>query len=277
MTLALVFSALFMGLAGSWHCAAMCGATSLGVVRACGGRSGGAAWAFQAGRLAGYAAAGAVVASGAAALAQLGAWSPAVRPLWVLAQAGALGLGLWLLWTGREPAWLSQLGRRPGGPPLPPGGWQRLSGPGKAALAGGLWAAWPCGLLHSALLLAALANGPAGGAAVMAAFAGASSVGLLGAGPVLSRLVSARSASAAGAGGPGLAAGDQAGRGAAAVRTAESASGPPRPASVAARVTPAALVRLAGLMLAAGAAWALGHGLWESLAAYCTPGAGAPL
>lgn len=277
MTLALVFSALFMGLAGSWHCAAMCGATSLGVVRACGGRSGGAAWAFQAGRLAGYAAAGAVVASGAAALAQLGAWSPAIRPLWVLAQAGALGLGLWLLWTGREPAWLAQLGRRPGGPPLPPGGWQRLSGPGKAAVAGGLWAAWPCGLLHSALLLAALANGPAGGAAVMAAFAAASSVGLLGVGPLLSRLVGARTAPAAGMVGPGRAPASQAGRSAAAGRMAETAGGPARRASVAVLVTPSALVRLAGLMLAAGAAWALGHGLWESLAAYCTPGAGTPL
>ena len=30
------------------------------------------------------------------------------------------------------------------------------------------WAAWPCGLLQSALLLAALASGPAQGAAVMA-------------------------------------------------------------------------------------------------------------
>lgn len=251
MTWALVFSALFMGLAGSWHCAAMCGATSLGVVRACGGRSGSAAWAFQTGRMAGYAAAGAVVASGAEALAQLGSLSPATRPLWALAQAGALGLGLWLLWTGREPAWLAQLGRRPGTPPLPAGGWQRLSGPGKAAMAGGLWAAWPCGLLHSALLLAALANGPAGGAAVMAAFAGASSVGLLGAGPVLSRLVGARAGGAKGA----TAGGGRAGP----------------------LLAPAALVRVAGLMLAAGAAWALGHGLWESLAAYCTPAAGAPL
>lgn len=261
MTLALVFSALFMGLAGSWHCAAMCGATSLGVVQACGGPQGRAAWAFQAGRLGGYAAAGAVVASGAAALARLGTLSPATRPLWALAQAGALGLGLWLLCTGREPAWLAQLGRRPGAAPVPAGGWQRMAGPGKAALAGGLWAAWPCGLLHSALLLAALANGPAGGAAVMAAFAAASSLGLLGLQPVVYRLH--RALSAAGAGRLG-------GAGPAAVLSA--------PGNRAAAVlAPHLLLRLAGLMLAAGAAWALGHGLWESLAAYCTPVAGTPL
>ena len=49
----------------------------------------------------------------------------------------------------------------------------------RAGLAGGLWFAWPCGLLQSALLLAALANTATGGALAMAAFAVASSAGLL--------------------------------------------------------------------------------------------------
>jgi len=51
-------------------------------------------------------------------------------------------------------------------------------GPLSAAAAGSAWVAWPCGLLQSALVVAALANTPVGGAAAMAAFALASAAGL---------------------------------------------------------------------------------------------------
>ncbi|HSI57651.1 MAG TPA: sulfite exporter TauE/SafE family protein, partial [Ideonella sp.] len=100
MTWALTLSALLMGLAGSWHCAVMCGATSAAVQRACsrGGRSAPAWWGFQLGRLLGYALAGAAVAASVAVLAQIGQWSPVLRPIWALAHAAALSLGLWLLW-----------------------------------------------------------------------------------------------------------------------------------------------------------------------------------
>jgi hypothetical protein len=72
-------------------------------------------WAFRLGRLspgagAGYAAAGAV-ASSVSALGELGQLSPALRPLWGLAHMAALALGIWLLLTGRQPAWLDRLGR----------------------------------------------------------------------------------------------------------------------------------------------------------------------
>ena len=87
-------------------------------------------------------------------------------------QLAALGLGLWLLVTGRQPV-LERLGRAI--LPHRPTAGKRMRGPAEAALAGGLWFAWPCGLLQSALLVAALANGPAAGAA-MAGFT-ASSVG----------------------------------------------------------------------------------------------------
>lgn len=54
-----------------------------------------------------------------------------------------------------------------------------MRGPAQATLAGGLWVAWPCGLLQSAVLLAALADGPVGGAGVMLVFAVASAPGLV--------------------------------------------------------------------------------------------------
>ena len=132
-------------------------------------------------RVAGYAAAGAIAASSVGVLAQLGQVSPVLRPLWTLLHCAALALGLWLLWHGRQPAWLENLGR--GARQLAPqqgaqGGWQRLQGPARASTAGLLWVAWPCGLLQSALMMAALANSAWGGGLAMAAFASASAAGL---------------------------------------------------------------------------------------------------
>ena len=224
MDAALVASAALLGLAGTPHCAAMCGAACTAVI----GRAGGSAPAFHVARLLGYAAAGAVAAASVGVLATLGQWSPALRPLWTLVHAGALALGLWLLLTGRQPAWMERLGRS-GRAPAAPGGWQRISGPARAGLAGSVWFAWPCGLLQSALLVASLANTPAGGAAAMAAFAGCSGLGLSAAPWLWQRL------------GGGAAAGGAA---------------------------PWA-VRGAGLLLAVGSAWALGHGLWTQVMAYC--------
>lgn len=226
MNLALVFSALALGWAGSPHCTLMCGAACTAVVR----RDGGWAQAgFHLARVASYAAAGAVVAASVDALGALGRWSPALRPLWSLVHAAALMLGLWLLWHGRQPAWLTQWGRTRHDLPDAQG-WQRLRGPARAAAAGSLWAAWPCGLLQSALVVAALANGPAGGALVMAAFGASSALGLLAAPWVWARW-----------GGGGTA-----GAGVVVWGT-----------------------RAAGLMLVAASGWALGHGLWQEWLAYC--------
>ena len=136
-------------------------------------------FSFHAARIAAYAAAGAVAASSVGLLARLGQAAPVLRPLWTLLHLAALGLGLWLLWQGRQPEWLENLGR--GGERIAPqghqNGWQRIHGPVRAAAAGGLWVAWPCGLLQSALLVAALANSAWAGAAVMAAVP---SLGVLG-------------------------------------------------------------------------------------------------
>lgn len=166
----LAAAALVLGFAGSAHCAVMCGAPCAAVTRGVPSRAAG----FHAGRLAAYMAAGALAAG---ALGALGAWResfPVLRPVWALLHTAVLAFGLWLLATGRQPAWRAV--RAPAFlAPAPASGrrgdgWVPMRGPGTAAAAGLAWVAWPCGLLHSGLLLAALADGPAGGAAVMAAF-----------------------------------------------------------------------------------------------------------
>lgn len=180
MDLALIAGAGLMGLAGSPHCAAMCGAPCGALTRRCGGTRPGAAWAgFAGGRLLGYMVAGACVAAGVQAFGTLGELAPALRPLWALAHVAAVGLGLWLLAAGRLPAWLGSVGRADA-PRVDSPGWQRMSGPLRAAGAGTLWLALPCGLLQSALIVAALASTPVQGAVAMGAFATASSLGLAG-------------------------------------------------------------------------------------------------
>jgi sulfite exporter TauE/SafE len=234
MDIPLLMAATLMGAAGSLHCTAMCGAACTAIAQ----RGGGDAltrsmFGFHLGRLASYAAGGAIAAASVNALAAWAQALPAVRPLWSLLHVAALMLGLWLAASGRQPAWMSAWNRPPqtlasagawqpvGGPAV-----SRLRAPLGAAAIGSAWVALPCGLLQSALLVAALASTPASGAAVMAAFALASSFGLV--------LV------------------------AAAWRQSLATPGALRWA-----------VRLAGVMLAISSAWALGHGLWQQVAAYC--------
>lgn len=235
MDLALFLGALMLGAAGAPHCAAMCGAPSAALLRGCSHHAPHAApAAFHMSRLLGYALAGAVAASSVGALAKLGQLSPVLRPLWTMLHCAALALGLWLVWQGRQPAWMESLGR--GGARLAPQkpdarGWQRMQGPLRASTAGLAWVAWPCGLLQSALVMAALANTAWAGAAAMAGFAAASALGLSMAPWAFARLA--------------------AGGGAAAMRVNTWA------------------VRLAGAALAAASAWALGHDLFHRVVAYC--------
>jgi sulfite exporter TauE/SafE len=187
MDLALAASALAMGLAGGPHCATMCGAAFGAIARpAAPARS---AWramaALQLGRLAGYAAAGALVSASVSWLTALGGAAPVLRPLWTLLHVAAVALGLSLLWRGRAPAWLASLGqRRVASPTQPVRFVARLPKSARVAGIGVCWAAMPCGLLQSALIIAALASGPWQGAGVMAAFATSSALALWAA-PVL--------------------------------------------------------------------------------------------
>ena len=237
MDQALLLSAVLMGLAGTPHCLAMCGA-------ACTAASGGGTLRrllpFHLGRLLAYAAAGALAAGSVSSLALLGQAVAALRPLWTLVHIAALGLGLFLLWQGRQPAWMEGLGRRRADAVLHREGerWQAIKGPARSAGLGLAWVAWPCGLLQSALLVAALANSPAAGAGVMAGFAMASAAGLL-MGPALWWRLSQ-------------------GRG-------HASGGPGRGTASSGRIA----VRWAGAALALASAWALGHGLWMRVVAWC--------
>ncbi|MBL8280231.1 MAG: sulfite exporter TauE/SafE family protein [Pelomonas sp.] len=210
MEAAIIASTFALGLAGAPHCTAMCAAPCAALI----GREGGvpATLAFHATRAAGYAAAGAVAAGGLAAFGALAGIAPVLRPLWTLVHVAFFALGLWLLWRARQPQWLAVLGRRAGPAQAASAApvWQPLATPSmavsmpasmalpasaaprpavlRAGLAGSLWFAWPCGLLQSALLVSALANGALGGAAAMLAFAAASSAGLVAAPFVWRRL-----------------------------------------------------------------------------------------
>ncbi|MBE7418565.1 MAG: sulfite exporter TauE/SafE family protein [Ideonella sp.] len=232
MDLALLLTAALMGVAGTPHCAAMCGAAC---VAAGGGTRGWPMVGFQLGRLLSYATVGAVAAGSVQLLGRLGQWTPPIRLLWVAVHVAALLLGLWLLVRAAQPLWVQQLapfraGAATGaaGAPVVLTWGRRLGGGARSGVAGLLWAAWPCGLLHSALMVAALANGAGGGAAVMAAFALASSLGLLAAPWLLGVL--ARDA------------GERSRRW---------------------------MTRIAGGLLVGASLWALGHGLWQRIVAWC--------
>jgi len=168
MNASLIAAGLALGAAAAPHCALMCGAPCAAVTR---GRAPAGAL-FQLGRLAGYAAAGAVAASALAVVAAWVAARPWLAPLWTLVQLAFLALGLWWLATGRMPARLLRDGPSPAVAARPCAPW-------RSALAGLAWVAWPCGVLQGALLMAALAGDALTGAAVMAAFALASAPALL--------------------------------------------------------------------------------------------------
>lgn len=222
----LILAGLALGAAATPHCAAMCGAPCAALTQGCGR----AASSFHSGRLLGYMAGGALAAL---SVTLLGTWSqaaPALRPVWTLLHLGFLALGLWWLATGRQPAFL----RRSSAVPVRVV--SRRARSVRAGLAGLAWVAWPCAALQGALVLAALAGSPQGGALVMAAFALASAPGLVAAPWVWARIGAAR-----GTNGGALA---------------------PRQVS-------ALGFRAAGAGLALVSGWALTHGLWERFAAWC--------
>lgn len=170
-----------MGLVGGPHCIAMCAAPCSAVV---GGEApaGSAAsaqalqWlpakkhrqrlaAYHSGRLLGYASVGAVAAMAMQSLAWLTQQTVALRPAWTMLHVAVLAWGLMMVLQARQPVWVERAGRTV---------WQRVAplvaAPGGVFVTGFLWALMPCGLLYSALLVAALSGGAAQGALVMAMF-----------------------------------------------------------------------------------------------------------
>ena len=197
----LAVTALLMGLAGGPHCIGMCGAACAGIGRTATGQSTRSLWTFQAGRVLGYATLGSLAATSMQGLGWLSIQSAALRPVWTLFHVAAALLGLMLLWQARQPVWLENSARkvwrgaraitgsvnggRTGGETGATTG--KTTGKSQHAaplLIGVLWSLLPCGLLYSALLVAAMSNSPLEGASVMALFALGSGVSLM-AGPWL--------------------------------------------------------------------------------------------
>ena len=184
MLFSLVWTALIMGLVGGPHCLAMCAAPCAAIVSplrtgervvaiqpAVGGGQRSASpdakrWlGFHVGRLMGYAALGAVAAYAMETVAWFSDRTSALHPIWVALHLAALAWGLMLLFQARQPQWVESGGRKlwgkvQHGVRRPAGTW----------LAGSLWALLPCGLLYSAVMVAALAGGVWQGAASMVAF-----------------------------------------------------------------------------------------------------------
>lgn len=204
----LAWTAFVMGVAGGPHCVGMCAAPCAAVTsvstsspvfivpsatRQTSAETDAerdispSRWAhifsFQAGRMLGYALIGAVAAMAMESAAWLSANTSVLRPVWALMHAGVLAWGVMLLVLARQPVWATGTGQSI---------WARtvarfrpLLAQKRAVFATGLlWALMPCGLLYSALLVAALSGGPAAGALCMALFALGSAVSLVG-GPVL--------------------------------------------------------------------------------------------
>ena len=154
---------------------AMCGAACAGLGQAAGDQRVRALTTFQLGRLLGYSLLGALAAVSVQGLGWLTTQSAAIRPLWTLLHLSAMTLGLLLMWQARQPVWLESSARRL---------WARVRrfherrGALAPLLVGVLWALMPCGLLYSALMVAALTSSATDGALTMALFALGSSVSL---------------------------------------------------------------------------------------------------
>lgn len=279
MLSSLILTAFLMGLGGIPHCAAMCGAACAAFLPR------GVPLVSLFGRCLGYALLGAVAAASFGTAAQWGRQFSFLQPLWMLAQALVLVLGLMLLLTGGMPRQLDGLGQqvyRDLRTRLNASTLFREGGPLRAVwplVAGMAWALLPCGLLYAAVMVAALAPDPLGGAMVMLAFALPGALGVWGAPAVLRWLSAWRSPAAVGVGA------------AAPVNASQSELAPVlwlRPARDAdgvaacageqersqwgpstAVVDPRWAVRLSGVMLVGMSAWALYHQVMDQWKAWC--------
>ena len=110
----------------------------------------GRACCFHAGRVAGYAVAGAAAAAAVQGLALASAQIAALRPAWMLLHVFVLAWGLLLLAAGRQPAWVASRRALVCGTAAA----HDAAAPSACWRTGALWVAMPCGLLYSALMLA---------------------------------------------------------------------------------------------------------------------------
>lgn len=199
MLFSLVWTALIMGLVGGPHCLVMCAAPCSVVVggkaaseekvvavRGLQSRQWLRAALFHLGRISGYALLGGIAAVAMESLSWVTSQTTALQKLWTLMHVAVMAWGLAMVVQARQPAWLERAGRSV---------WARVqpwvTAPGGSLAAGFAWALMPCGLLYSAVLVAALSGGAWQGALSMAAFAVGGAVWLL-AGPWLWQLGQSR-------------------------------------------------------------------------------------
>ncbi len=278
MLISLMVAGFLMGLGGMPHCAAMCGAAcSVFFPR------GLPLWSLV-GRCLSYAVLGAVAAASAGLASSWGRQFSFLQPFWVMAQAAAFGLGLWLLFTGRVPAAVEQWGqgifrwsrhrwrtRVTSSPTWVREGWV-------APLLGGMaWALLPCGLLYAAVMTAALAPNPVGGALVMLCFALPGALGVWAAPALLSRLRGRRPVG----GGPGtpvpviwmrretVKVSSAPPEGGSKGETFSGWAGQPAPAQSLDSNDVRWAVRLSGALMAAMSAWAAYHLVLAQWRAWC--------
>ena len=185
------------GLAGSGHCVLMCGSASAAIAPLAGSDGSLRALSLlQTGRVLGYALLGGLAASVGTGLFDAMTLTQAVRPLWVISNLLAVLIGASLLIQARQPGWLDQIGQRIGAntrwakdsgqqprSDVQPLRFYRRHARSRSTLrllaSGVLWAAVPCGLLYSAVILVMISATPGEGAMAMAGFAVASALPLL--------------------------------------------------------------------------------------------------
>lgn len=191
--MALALAALAAGLLGGVHCAGMCG----GIAGSLAASSRGSPWArnlaFNAGRIASYAFAGAIAGATGGLVAAAGPVMAAQLAMFVVANVLMLMLGLYVagwsravlrlegagvrLWRGLEPARRRLL---------------PINTTAKAVGAGMVWGWVPCGLVYGLLPLALASGSAASGALVMAAFGLGTAPSLLAAGLAARRVLAIR-------------------------------------------------------------------------------------
>ena len=186
------FAAAFViGLLSGVHCVGMCGGIVAALTAQMPARQ--RTWnlhlAYSTGRIASYAAAGAIMGTIGGAGLIFSHILPVQLLLYVLANLVLIGLGLYLAGLANQVARLEALGawlwRR-----IQPYGARFLPADtvGKAFVLGMLWGWLPCGLVYSLLATALLSGSAASGAAVMLAFGLGTLPNLMLAGMALKRL-----------------------------------------------------------------------------------------
>jgi sulfite exporter TauE/SafE len=163
-------SIFFMGLMGGPHCIVMCGAPCT-AISSQGFRQ---VWQFHLGRILGYGVLGGVAAYSVNSLAWFSNQSMSLHPIWTFFHGFIFVWGLLMLIYAKQPQWIDHIGESI---------WNTIQKFSKTLrsnfLLGVLWSLMPCGLLYSALLVAALTLNILNGTLSMMFFALGTSISLV--------------------------------------------------------------------------------------------------